>query len=90
MGFEFAVTRVGTARSILTTSAGRILERLVSARDEALRYVNREDIPEQLRQRFDQIMTQVADTDSLTEDAGMMLATAIEDLSALLDDESRE
>jgi hypothetical protein len=85
--FQFGAIEVDRAVSMLTTGRGRILERLTSARDEVLSHVNGEHIPEHLRQRFDQIMSQLAAIDSLDEDDGMILATKLEDLSALLDDE---
>jgi|GEM_PF-4862945 len=84
---EYAAREVGRAVSILATGRARILERLNSARDEALSHVNREHIPEKLRQQFDQIMAQMADIGALTEDEGSILATQLLDLSATLDDE---
>jgi hypothetical protein len=85
-----AASEVGKAVSILTTYKARIIQRLISARDDALSHVKREDIPEHLRQRFDQVMAQVSVVDSLTEDEGMVLATMLADLSTSLDDELRE
>lgn len=87
MNLVFAITEVGRAVSILTTGRARILDRLVSARDEALSHVQREDIPEHLRNQFDAIITQAAKLDALTEDEGVSLAKAIEDLAGPLDDE---
>lgn len=86
---QFAANEVERAVSLLTTGRGRIRERLAIARDEALSNVNREHIPEKLRQRFDQITTQLADIDSLSEDEGTILATQLGDLSTSLDDELR-
>jgi hypothetical protein len=85
--FQFGAIEVERAVGMQTTGRARILERLASARDEVLSHVSSEHIPESLRQRFDQIMNQLAAIDSLDEDDGMILATALEDLSALLDDE---
>ena len=87
MSLDFAVQELERAVSILTTHPGRILERLMTARMEPLSHIEREDIPERWREQFDQIMKQLNALDSLDEDDGVHLATLMEDLLAVLDDE---
>lgn len=86
MSLDFAIGEVERAVSILVTHPGRILDRLASARENALSHVHRDDIPEQLRERFDGIMAQLADVEALTEDDGALLAGAIENFTVYVDD----
>jgi hypothetical protein len=87
MNVEFANQEIGRALSILATNEGRILERLKTAHNEALVKVNREDLPQSARERFDSIMAQLGNLGSLAEDDGSILATEIEDLAAVVTDE---
>lgn len=88
-GTFFAVQAI----SILASGKGRILDRLRSAYLDSLMRVQREDIPNDLLLSCCRMILRRADSLGLktkpppSEDEAMLIVTAIEDLSTLLDDQ---
>lgn len=91
---HFAYQKFGTALSIMASHPERIQERLRIAYREAMSVVPRKNIPSSLLSRYDALMQRLAwiesDAAGPDHDDVRLLATAVEDFYALLEDEVQE
>lgn len=91
---HFAYQKFGTALSIMASHPERIQQRLRVAYREAMSVVPRTNIPSNLLSQYDALMQRLAWIESGAaapdDDDAQLLATAVEDFYALLEDEVRE
>jgi hypothetical protein len=90
---HFAYQKFGTALSIMASHPERIQERLSVAYREAMSVVPRKNIPSNLLGQYDSLMQRLEWIESgvaaPSDDEAQLLATAVEDLYAHLEDEAQ-